>query len=162
MAERANLALGVQTDSSAERSTDEIRRDIAATRDSIKGTVEQLNVRVEKALDWRTYVGQSPFLSLGAAAGCGYILSRAFRPRPTPRERFVDAIVETVEDFTGQVRQQLDRLPSRRMGAGQAMKAAATSLVTQAVVAYVRGRSTGDPRHSDSSSGGLLSGSKRQ
>jgi len=142
MAERANLATGVQQETSGDRSADEIRRDIAATRDSIKDTVVRLNDRVEMALDWRTYVADSPFVALGAAAGVGFLLSRVFRPRPTARERLVDALVESVEDFTGQIRHQLDRLPSKRMGPGRAVKAAATAILTQAVTSYVKEKYT--------------------
>ena len=69
MAERANLALGIQTDTSGDRSADEIRRDIAATRDSIKDTVGRLNDRVEMALDWRTYVADSPFVCIRRGSG---------------------------------------------------------------------------------------------
>jgi ElaB/YqjD/DUF883 family membrane-anchored ribosome-binding protein len=138
MAERANLAVGVQTEASEDRSAEEIRRDIAATRDSIKDTVGRLNDRVEMALDWRTYVADSPFVALGAAAGLGFLVSRIFRPRPTPRERMLDALVDGVEDFTDQIRSRLDHLPSKKMGAGRAVKAAATAMLTQAVTTFVK------------------------
>jgi ElaB/YqjD/DUF883 family membrane-anchored ribosome-binding protein len=140
MAERTNLALGKQIDTSGDRNAEEIRRDIATTRDSIKDTVERLNDRVEMALDWKTYVADSPFVALSAAAGVGFFLSRVFRPRPTPRERMFDALADSVEDFTGQVREQLSRLPVQRVSAGRVVKSAAAALVTQAVTAYVRAK----------------------
>jgi hypothetical protein len=151
MAERATLAPGIQPATPDDRSADEIRRDIATTRDSIKNTVGRLNDRVEMALDWRTYVAESPFVALTAAAGLGFLLSRVFRPRPTARDRLVDLLTESVEDFAGQVRDRLDRLPSERLSAGRAVKSAATAIVSQAVVAYVRGKYWGNPLDADSS-----------
>lgn len=159
MAERANLALGIQTDTSGDRSADEIRRDIAATRDSIKDTVGLLNDRVEMALDWRTYVADSPLVSLGAAAGLGFLLSRVFRPRPTARERIVDVLVESFEDFTGQVRDRLEHLPSAGMGPARIVKAAATAMVTQAVAAYVKEKYIGRQPDSDTSGDTRANGS---
>jgi hypothetical protein len=145
MAERANLAIGVQPELAGDRSAHEIRRDIAATRDSIKDTVDRLNDRVEMALDWRTYVAHSPFVALGVAAGFGFLLTRMFQPQPSARERFVDLLVDSVEDFSGQVRRRLDHVPSEGTGAARAIKAAVSTIATQAVVAYVKDRYMGPP-----------------
>ena len=67
MAEANDLKLidGGVTDRSAET----IRRDIAARRDSISDTVDELSDRVQAALDWRTYVAEHPFIAIGAVAG---------------------------------------------------------------------------------------------
>ena len=108
-----------------DRSAQEIRRDIAATRESISATVERLNDHVETALDWRTYVADYPFVALGAAAGLGFLVSRVFSNPPTATDRIIDAMKDG-----------LDLLPARRGGVGAAVKAAATAMVTKAIADY--------------------------
>jgi ElaB/YqjD/DUF883 family membrane-anchored ribosome-binding protein len=52
-----------------DRSAEAIRRDIALHRDSISDTVDELNDRVQAALDWRTYIAEHPFIAVGVTAG---------------------------------------------------------------------------------------------
>jgi ElaB/YqjD/DUF883 family membrane-anchored ribosome-binding protein len=59
-----------------ERSSDEIERDIAATRESITQTVEQIGDRLHQAVDWRSYLERHPWAALAAAAGLGLMLGR--------------------------------------------------------------------------------------
>ncbi|HEX5041467.1 MAG TPA: DUF3618 domain-containing protein [Candidatus Polarisedimenticolaceae bacterium] len=69
------------------RSTEEIERDIEATRDSIKETVEEIGERLHRAVDWRTYVRASPWVALAVAAGAGIFVGRwiaSARRRPGP------------------------------------------------------------------------------
>ena len=69
-----------------ERSTDEIERDIVAARESIRETVDEIEERLHRAVDWRTYVGRSPWMSLALAAGVGIFLGHALvRRRPRGR-----------------------------------------------------------------------------
>ena len=44
----------------AERSTEDIRRDIAKAEESISRTVDQIGERIKENLDWREYVKRSP------------------------------------------------------------------------------------------------------
>lgn len=84
-----------------ERSTNEIRGDIAREEESISQTVEQLGERIAAKLEWRVYVKESPYWTLGAAAGLGFLASRRFLTRATPLERIMDSIAEQVRDSGG-------------------------------------------------------------
>lgn len=122
-----DLAQRVRTDQlDDDRSAHEIRRDIAATRESISATVERLNDHVETALDWRTYVAEYPLVALGAAGGLGLLLSRVFSRPPTVTDRILDAVTDG-----------LDFLPLKRRAVAGAVKTAATAMVTRAVANYV-------------------------
>jgi len=99
MAERDNLPNTKKAD--VERSTEEIRQDIAKGEENLSQTVEQIGERIKEKLDWRGYVKDSPYWALGAAAGLGYLASRALIPRPTPTERMIDSIAEKVRDSLG-------------------------------------------------------------
>ena len=102
MAERDNLTHTKEAD--VERSTENIRQDIAKGEEEISQTVEQIGERIKEKLDWRGYVKDSPYWALGAAAGLGYLASRAFiPPRTTPMERVMDSIAEKVRDSLGGV-----------------------------------------------------------
>jgi hypothetical protein len=81
-----------------ERSTKDIREDIAKEEESISQTVEKIGERITAKLDWRVYVKDSPYWTLGAAAGLGYFASRLFLTRTTPLERIMDSIAGQVHD----------------------------------------------------------------
>ena len=83
-----------------ERSTEDIRQDIAKEKENISQTVEQIGERINEKLDWRGYVKDSPYWALGAAAGLGYLASRMFIRRTTPMERIMRPIAEEVRDST--------------------------------------------------------------
>ena len=115
----------------SERSAREIRQDIAATRDSITDTVDRLNDRFHETLDWRTYVGRYPLVAIGVATGLGLLVSAIFKPRPTPFERMKEALADSVEDFTDNLRSQFDGVV-KKPGFSQTVKAAATGLAVKA------------------------------
>jgi ElaB/YqjD/DUF883 family membrane-anchored ribosome-binding protein len=143
MAERNHLTAPARAEGGTERSAEEIRQDIAAKRESITETVDRLSDRVQQTFDWRTYVADYPLIALGAAAGVGWLLSSIFKPRPSPRERIMDALAESIEDVTDRLRHNLDNLPHQRKGVGRTVKAAATAMVTKAAVDYVKNRLDG-------------------
>ena len=87
-----------------ERSTEDIRRDIAKKEENISRTVEQIGDRINEKLDWRGYVKDSPYWALGAAAGFGYLASAMFLKRTTAMERIMDSIAEEVHDSLGGLR----------------------------------------------------------
>lgn len=60
-----------------DRSTEEIERDIAATRESIKETVDEIEERLHRAVDWRSYVKGSPWIALALAVGAGVLVGRS-------------------------------------------------------------------------------------
>jgi len=84
-----------------ERTTEDIRQDIAKGKENISQTVDQIGERVKEKLDWRGYVKDSPYWALGVAAGLGYLASRMFIKRTTPMERIVDSIAEEVRASVG-------------------------------------------------------------
>jgi len=102
MAEREYLSHTGETD--VKRSTESIRQDIAKGKENISQTVEHIEERIKEKLDWRAYVKDSPYWTLGAAAGLGYLASGMFRKRATPLERFLDSIVGEVRDSLGGLR----------------------------------------------------------
>ena len=107
MAERGFLS--DTRDANAERSSEEIRQDIAKGEENLSQTVEQIGERIKEKLDWRGYVKDSPYWALGAAAGLGYLASKVFIRRTTPVERIMDSIAEKARDsldgvFAGAVR----------------------------------------------------------
>ena len=84
-----------------DRDTSVIRQDIAQGGENISQTVEQLGQRVREKLDWREYVKASPYLTLGAAAGLGYLAWGLLRKRTTPTERLARIIADQVGDSLG-------------------------------------------------------------
>ena len=101
MAERGFLSDTKEAD--VERSTEEIRQDIAKGEENISQTVEQIGERIKEKLDWRRYVKDSPYWALGAAAGLGYLVSGMFKTRTTPVERIMDSIAGKARDSLGGV-----------------------------------------------------------
>jgi len=86
-----------------ERNSEEIRQDISEKRESLSKTIDQLGNRMHETLDWREQVAQHPYVVLGAAAGIGFLLSGLFKTSPSPGERIMDAVSDTVEDISEKV-----------------------------------------------------------
>lgn len=84
-----------------ERSTEDIRQDIAKEKENISQTFEQIGERIKEKMDWRGYVKDSPYWALGVAAGFGYLASRMFIKRTTPMERIMGSIAEEVRGSVG-------------------------------------------------------------
>ncbi len=53
-------------------------------------------------------MAEHPYVAIGAAAGVGVLVSAIFKRRPSPRDRMIDALAETIEDITDRVRGNLD------------------------------------------------------
>ena len=102
MTEKEHLSDTKEAD--VDRSTENIRRDIAKEKENISQTVEQIGELVEEKLDWREYVKHSPYLTIGVAAGLGYLASRMFITRTTPMERIMGSIAEEVRGSLGGLR----------------------------------------------------------
>ena len=79
-----------------ERSSEDIRQDIAKGGENISQIVEQIGERIKEKLDWRGYVRDSPYWAIGAAAGLGYLASGLFEKRTTPIERIMGSIDKKV------------------------------------------------------------------
>jgi ElaB/YqjD/DUF883 family membrane-anchored ribosome-binding protein len=113
-----------------ERSSENIRQDIAKGKENISQTVEQIGGRIKEKLDWRGYVKDSPYWALGAAAGLGYLASRMFSARTTPVERIMHSIAEEVRDSLG-------GLPAGAAGPGL-IKVALIGIATKAAASWIK------------------------
>ncbi len=153
MAERNYLTEGRPASASAhapERSAEEIRKDIASTRESITETVDQLSDRFGQTLDWRTYVSDHPLAALGVAAGIGFLAAGLFRHRASAKDRFTDALADAVEDMSERFRNHLDGLGLKRPGLAMTMRAAAAGAIARAATAYLSSRVVGGDNYKNS------------
>ncbi|HMG35998.1 MAG TPA: hypothetical protein VKM94_18830 [Blastocatellia bacterium] len=124
-----------------DRTADQIRRDIAARRESINAAVDQLNSRLERAMDWRAQVADHPFAALGAAAAVGFLASGILTPRRSPAERLVDALVSSAQDL-GYARSSPGFI-------AELVKSAAGAVLLQTAKRYINDRDS-DSRHQTS------------
>lgn len=115
---------------------EDLRQDIDAQKDAIAGTLSQLDRKMKRATDWRTPVADHPYLAVGVALGAGALLSGMFRRKPTPRERIIDALAESVEDITDQVRDRFVSKLSRGLASG-AVRASAIALAARMAAGYL-------------------------
>jgi hypothetical protein len=103
---------------------------------------------VHRASDWRVQVGEHPFLAVGAAFVVGGLLSGMFRRKPTPQERIIDAIADTVDDITSNVRDHIVGRFSSGM-TRSVMKTFGAALAAKAAAAYMSGKSSDEHEFAD-------------
>jgi ElaB/YqjD/DUF883 family membrane-anchored ribosome-binding protein len=120
-----------------ERSSEDIRQEVQTKKEAFAETINRLDQHVRRAVDWRAQVGDHPYLALGLAVGVGCLFAGIFKSKPSPRERIMEALAESVEDIADQARNRIDS-QFRRPPSGGALKAAAAALVTKAATAYLR------------------------
>ncbi len=84
-----------------ERTTEEIREDLAREEENLSRTAEKIGDRIKEKLDWGEYVKDSPYLALGIAAGVGFFAARALQPRRTPMQRIIGTLAEEVRGALG-------------------------------------------------------------
>ena len=113
-----------------ERSSEDIRRDIAREGENLSQTVEQIGARIKEKLDWRAQVKDSPYWALGAAAGLGYLASKVFARRATPMERILSSLAE-------EVRGSLGAPPSAAAGPGL-IRMTLLGIATKAAADWIR------------------------
>lgn len=138
MAERTNLATYRRAQDSGERSADEIRRSIAAERETITDTVDKLGGRLQRAFDWREYVAEYPALALSVAAGTGILLSAIFKREPTPRERIMNAVADLTDDLTERIGDVAGDVFKRAITPQRTVKAVATGLIARAAIDFAK------------------------
>ena len=148
MAERTNIATQMREgDDDDNRSAEAIRQDIAAKRETISETVDKLGERIQETLDWREYIAEYPVVAIGLAAGVGFLVSGIFKHRPTPQERIMDAVAELTEDITDRVSGVAGDVIKKKfisgMVSGKTVKAAATAMVTKAVLDFAKEKASG-------------------
>jgi hypothetical protein len=84
-----------------ERSSEDIRKDIAKGEEELCQTVEEIGERIKEKLDWRGYVTDSPYLALMVAGSLGFLASKMVIRRTTPMERIMGSIANEVRDSLG-------------------------------------------------------------
>jgi len=94
----------------SERSSDEIRNDIAARRESISHTVGQIGEKIHETLDWKGYIDRYPYAAIGLAVGTGLLLGGLLRRKRSPTERIVDALAEKAEELGESLRDSARRM----------------------------------------------------
>jgi ElaB/YqjD/DUF883 family membrane-anchored ribosome-binding protein len=128
-------------ETNVERSTEDIRHDIAKGEEGISRTVEEIGERIKEKLNWREYVKGSPYVALGAAAGLGYLASGMFIRRATPTERIMRSITREVRDSLGALRVE---------AAGPGLiKAVVLAIATKAVAGWIKNAASEDVTSGD-------------
>jgi hypothetical protein len=118
------------------RNPAELRSEIEASREAITETIKRLDDRMHRVVDWRAQVREHPLIAIGAAAAGGMLLAGMFRRKPSPRERIVDAIAESVEDLTDRFRSRIGRELTRTM-TGSLVKTAITTVLAKKATEYI-------------------------
>ncbi len=120
-----------------DRTQYEIRQDIASRRESITETVDRLGERMHENLDWRAQVARHPYVALSVAASLGFIVSGWFKPRPRPWDRISDAVAETVEGLTDDLRHSAQRVVVKAAGPS-ILKGVVAAAVAKAASEFLR------------------------
>jgi len=126
----ARERLNNEKEADVERSSEDIRQDIAKGKEDISHKVDQIGERIKESLDWREYVKDSPYWAIGAAAGLGYLASRVFKRRTTPMDRIMGAVA-------GEVHDALDGLIAGAAGPGL-MKVTLLGIATKAAAGWIK------------------------
>jgi ElaB/YqjD/DUF883 family membrane-anchored ribosome-binding protein len=119
----------------------DLRHEIEASKEALTDTIKRIDERMHRAVDWRAHVRDYPLVAVGAVAVGGMLLAGLFSRRPSPRERIVDAIAESVEDITDNVRHRIGRQLTRTM-TGSLVKAAVMTVVAKKATEYLCRTST--------------------
>jgi hypothetical protein len=120
----------------SDRNPTQLRNDIEASKEAITDTIKRLDEHVHRAVDWRAQVRDHPLVAVSAAAIGGMLLAGMFSRKPSPRDRIVDAIAESVEDVTDKVRNRIGTQLTRTM-TGSLLKAAVTTVVAKKATEYL-------------------------
>src|SRR5436853_676672 len=144
MAETTNVAIQQRSsDQTTDRDIKAIRDDIAAKRESISDTVDKLGDRIQATFNWREYVSEYPIITLGLAAGAGFLIAGIFKRKPDPRERIFEAFSELTEDMADRLSDVMDGVVEKRPMTG-AFKAALSFAATKAISSFVKEQFAGN------------------
>jgi len=122
-----------------QRSTEEIRKDIAAKRESISDAVGQLGAKIQGTFDWRGYVVRRPYAAVGVAAGAGLLVGSLVRRKQTPFERIKNALSDAADDVARDLRKSLGGFGTKA-GASVRARNAVTGIVSKTVASYIHSR----------------------
>lgn len=124
--------------SDPERSSDKIRQDIAAKRETISETVDRIEERIQEKLDWKGYVAEYPYWAIGAAAGLGFMAAAMLRRRSSPIDRITDAVADTADDIGGHLLSAVGGVLARAGGRGL-VKGTLYGIATKMAVDWLKG-----------------------
>jgi len=122
-----------------DRSSTEIRDDIAAKRESISRTVGRLGERIHESLDWREHVARYPYVAVGAAVGAGLLLSTLFKKKRSPMDRVVDVLVDRADQMGEDLRKSVGRLVMKTAAPGL-IRGTIYGLAGKALMQYLQAR----------------------
>ena len=124
-----------------ERSSTEIKNDIVARRESITHTVDQLGDKIHEVLDWRGYVRRYPYACMGVALGTGLLVSRAFKKKASPVDRFMEAVSDRAEQLGDDLRKSAMKLIMKTVAPGL-FRGTIYGLAGKALMQYLHNRVT--------------------
>ena len=124
---------------SSERSSAKIRNDIAARRESISQTVDQLGERIHEVFDWKGYVRRYPYEAVGVAFGTGLVVATLLRRKSSPMDRVVDALVDRVEELGDGLRKSVGRVIMKTAAPGL-LRGTLYGLAGKALIQYLQNR----------------------
>jgi len=113
------------------RTTEEIRQDIEQKRQEIAGTVDQLGEKIRRQLDWREYIRCYPFVTVGAAALLGFLISR--RVLRSKQRSARDMLLDALERALGR-EQKAESLGIIKGLAGAAITRIATNYIQSKLI----------------------------
>lgn len=89
---------------------DQIRKEMAQIRLDMHHDVAGVIKEAESVFDWRSYIRNAPWVSMGAALGLGYLIvpKKRFRPLPSVEPRYLASAMSSRRDQDDQ------RLSSKR------------------------------------------------
>jgi hypothetical protein len=122
-----------------ERSSTDIRNDIAARRESITQTVDQLGEKIHEVLDWRGYVRRYPYATVGLAVGTGLLVSRIFKKKSSPVDRLVEAASDRAQQLGEDLCKAATKLIMKTAGPGL-FRGAVYGLAGKALMQYLHNR----------------------
>jgi ElaB/YqjD/DUF883 family membrane-anchored ribosome-binding protein len=132
----ASTSFSNTTSESADRNPAQLRNEIEASKEAITDTIKRLDDRMHRAVDWRAQVRDHPLFAISVAAAGGMLLAGMLKRKPSPRERIIDAIAESVEDVTNKIRNRVGTEITRTV-TGSLVKTAITTLLAKKATEYL-------------------------
>ncbi len=122
-----------------ERSSTEIRNDIAARRESITQTVDQLGEKIHEVFDWRGYVRRYPYACVGMAVGTGFLVSRIFKKKASPLDRLREALSDRAEQLGEDLRKSAMKVVMKTVSPGL-VRGTIYGIAGKALMQYLQNR----------------------
>jgi ElaB/YqjD/DUF883 family membrane-anchored ribosome-binding protein len=141
----ANESVSETVGAGRPRTADDIRHDIARNEEHISHAVEEISDRIKEKLDWRGYVQEAPYLSIGAAAAVGLIAAGMLKRKPSAIELFMDSIEGRARRSLGGLVADVTHQPSLLRKTVLSISVAALSTWISTAVSTPPKRTSGTP-----------------